>query len=86
MKNPRATWVRIDGDPAWHSVHAVVYGRLWIGHCGKQWADEVRVETGSHDKNDRCDTCQGRVIEAMRVGVCLEELQRSVLWEAEMDS
>lgn len=82
----KATWVKLPGDLSWHAVSAIVGGKLWIAHCGKQWSDSAMPQSGEHDRRVRCDDCQRRVIEAMRVGVCLEELQRSVLWEAEMDS
>jgi hypothetical protein len=83
---PRATWVKRKNTREWHAIHAIVGGLLWQFHCGLQCADTAELETGEHDKRLRCDTCVGRAIEAMRVGVCLEELQRasSVLWEATM--
>lgn len=76
--------VRPAGDNEWHALSAVVYDRLAIAYCRKQWSDAVAVETGSHDKRLRCDVCVGRVIEAARIGVGLEELERAMLWEREM--
>lgn len=84
MRFPRQTWVRLSGEAEYHAVSAVVFGKLWIGYCGKQWPDTADAATGEHDKNDRCWVCQGRVIEANRVGVGLDELERAVLWDREM--
>jgi hypothetical protein len=77
------TWVRRKGESEWHAVYGL-RGGLVTAYCPKYWADTERVETGSHDKNDRCWTCQGRLIEQKRIGIGLAELERGVLWEAEM--
>ena len=86
MSGPRVTWVKKRGTREWHAIGAIVGGLLWQFQCGLQCADTAELETGEHDRNDRCEACQRRAIESVRVGVCLEELQRSaaVLWEAEM--
>lgn len=83
-KLPKAAWVRPVGDREYHAISAVLFDRAIIFYCRKQVADVAEVTTGEHDSRLRCDGCQGRVIERSRIGIGLRELERSVLWEAEM--
>ena len=83
MKIVPATWVLISNERESHAVNGVVFGRLWFAYCGKQWSDSVVTEA-SADKHARCDTCQGRAIEAARIAIGLDEVAGHVLWEAEM--
>lgn len=83
MQIPKATWVRLPDETESHAVSAVVFGKLWIAYCRKQWGEQLTA--ACTDKLSRCDTCQRRVIEAARINVGLEELERgAVLWESEM--
>lgn len=81
MKN-LPTWFRIGDD--WHAVAGVQFDRIIFAMCGRQFPDTETMQIGPHDKNDRCWSCQHRAIEQMRVGVGLDELGRTLLWESEM--
>ena len=73
----RRTWVRPHHEREWHAISAVVFGKLVVSMCRKQWREDDECEAGEHDARERCESCQRMAIESDRVVRGLEELMRS---------